>query len=104
MSDLFEQFWLAGMRKCKKKQTKPLFNRLLKEHRNMMSPEGFTEMLVDDIHRRLDSNQLGFDKMHPTTYLNGERWDDEYSTQAPSSNTFNELTDRSWADNLLKLN
>jgi len=103
MNDLFERFWIAGMRKCKKKQTKPLFNRLLKKSGD---GESFTNMLIDDIHRRLDSNQLGFDKMHPTTYLNGERWDDEYSTQPITSqgNTFAELTDRSWATDLLKLN
>lgn len=27
--------------------------------------------------RRAAAEQMGFDKMHPTTYLNGERWEDE---------------------------
>lgn len=78
MSDeLFEQFWQAGMRKGNKKKARPLFNRLLKSYRNMSSPEGFTEMLIADIQARLKINQLGFAEMLPTTYLNGERWNDE---------------------------
>ena len=30
--------------------------------------------------------QLGFDKLHPTTYLNGERWNDEISTNNEYTN------------------
>ena len=30
--------------------------------------EDFTQMLVDDIRKRLALHQFGFDKLHPTTY------------------------------------
>jgi hypothetical protein len=36
----------------------------------------FTEQLVTDIKKRTEVEQLGFDKMLPTTYLNNERWND----------------------------
>lgn len=104
MSDaLFENFWLAGMRKCKKKQTKPLFNKLLKKSGD---GESFTNMLINDIRKRLASNQLGFAEMHPTTYLNGERWNDEViQTPKPQQQTpidsIELLTDRTWADDLM---
>ena len=75
-NDLFERFWQAGMRKCKKKQTRPLFNRVLKEC-GWDSEVEFIEFLIADIQARIDVHQLGFSDMHPTTYLRGERWEDE---------------------------
>lgn len=48
--------------------------RLIKSEEN---PLDFTNNLINDVLVRLDSNQLGFEQMHPTTYLNGERWNDE---------------------------
>jgi hypothetical protein len=80
--ELFERFWQAGMRKCKKKQTRPLFNRVLKSS-DWDSKEEFVDFLIADIQARLDNYQLGFDSMHPTTYLNGERWDDEIVNLKP---------------------
>ncbi len=77
--DLFERFWLAGMRKISKKKAKPLFNRVLKERNKdvWISAEEFVDFLILDIQTRLQVKQFGFKEMHPTTYLNGERWDDE---------------------------
>jgi len=75
--ELFQRFWLAGMRKCNKKKAKPLFNRLLKASKD---PEAFTTKLIEDVQNRIRVHQFGFDMMHPTTYLNGERWDDEVIT------------------------
>ena len=73
---LFELFWAAGMRKVNKKKAKPLFLALIKKATPTYE-QGYTAKLVADIHARLASNQLGFSEMHPTTYLNGERWNDE---------------------------
>lgn len=72
--ELFQRFYNAGMRKMKPKQTRILFNRLLKKSKD---PEAFTTKLIEDVQNRLRIKQFGFDKLHPTTYLNGERWDDE---------------------------
>ena len=80
MSDkLFQLFWTAGMRKVSRKKALPLFNKVLKGRDKELweSIDDFTEFLILDIQTRLNTNQLGFKEMHPTTYLNGERWDDE---------------------------
>ena len=73
---LFERFWLSGMRKVNKKKAASLFGALLKKATPTYE-EAFTNQLVKDVKRRIESNQLGFAEMHPTTYLNGERWNDE---------------------------
>ena len=72
---LFESFWLAGMVKVNKKKARQIFTRLVKKEIDMRD---FTEGLIVDVQKRLEIRQLGFSAMHPTTYLNGERWDDEY--------------------------
>ena len=71
---LFVRFWDAGMCKTNKKRSESLFNSILKKQDD---PEAFTEFLINDIKNRLQREQLGFAQMHPTTYLNGERWTDD---------------------------
>ena len=73
--DYFGMFWGAGMRKVKKKDAERIFNKLIKKEKE---PLEFTEKLVNDIKKRIALQQFGFDALHPTTYLNGERWEDEY--------------------------
>lgn len=47
---------------------------------------GFTMMLIDDIAKRCELNQFGFDNsLHPATYLNSQRWTDEYETNQQAS-------------------
>lgn len=71
---LFEDFWSAGMRKVNKAGAKKSFNAQIKKYEG--TPEQFTEMLIEDIKSRV-GNQYGFDSLHPSTYLNGQRWNDE---------------------------
>lgn len=71
---LFVEFWKSGIRKANKKKAESLFSNLLKKQ---SAPHKFTDMLIADIQERLRINQQGFSEMHPTTYLNGERWNDE---------------------------
>ena len=78
---LFDDFWHSGIRKVNKKKAKALFSNLLKKPREL-SKLDFTYRLIQDIKTRLASNQLGFAEMHPTTYLNGERWNDEVTPNA----------------------
>ena len=83
---LFEQFWNAGMVKTGKKKCWPIFKKLVSKEKGQ---DWWTGMLIADIKQRLSSGQLGFDSMHPSTYLNGERWEDDavvYS-QAPKAQT-----------------
>ena len=39
-------------------------------------------LIVDDVQKRAQSNQLGFEQMHAATYLNGERWEDSLDEDA----------------------
>ena len=78
----FERFWAAGMRKVGKKSAWAAFERVYKTL-GREDWENFTEFLVLDVKKRLDLGQLGFDQMHPTTYLNGERWTDEVKNISP---------------------
>ncbi len=75
LDELFEKFWRAGMVKVNKKKARQIFTKLAKKEEDVFS---FTENLIIDVQKRLEIRQLGFSAMHPTTYLNGERWDDEY--------------------------
>ena len=75
LDELFEKFWFAGMVKVNKKKARQIFTKLAKKEEDVFS---FTENLIIDVQKRLEIRQLGFSAMHPTTYLNGERWDDEY--------------------------
>lgn len=72
-------FWIAGMRKVGKDKSKAAFKSKFKEWRKETggSIDDFAKFLADDIQCRLRTQQFGFDKMHPTTYLNGSRWTDE---------------------------
>lgn len=70
--EAFDLFWSAGMAKTNKRKAKATFKRICGKN-----PMAFAQHLHDDIQARLAAGQLGFDRMHPTTYLNGERWNDE---------------------------
>ena len=82
--EMFEQFWLAGMAKKNKAKAKTIFNRLLKSKGD--KAQDFTSQLIMDVKRRLAVNQLGFESMHPTTYLNGERWEDDITAPTEIQN------------------
>lgn len=75
MGAAFETFWQAGMRKANRKGARKAFETAVKRHG--VAPAEFAQQLADDIGRRIAAEQLGFDRMHPTTYLNGDRWEDD---------------------------
>lgn len=79
-------FWLAGMRKLEKKKSKSAFRTQYQEWRraNGGTPKEFASFLAGDIASRI-GKQFGFDKLHPTTYLNGKRWEDEKPSADPES-------------------
>lgn len=71
-------FWCAGMHKTGKKNAKSAFRAQFTLWRKDTkgSAGEFARFLADDIKLRLGV-QFGFDKLHPSTYLNGQRWNDE---------------------------
>lgn len=85
----FELFWEAGMRKEKKKTCRPIFKKVITKavKESCVTAGQATQMLIDDIKARIDAGVNGFDLMHPTTYLNQERWNDEIINQNTTSNS-----------------
>ena len=72
---MFDLFWDAGMRKDAKQGAAKKFNSLARKQNGSL--ENWTNNLITDIKQRLINEQFGFNNMLPTTYLNGERWNDE---------------------------
>lgn len=106
--ELFDIFWDAGLRKAgSKKKARKAFDRAIKE--SGMTGEVFTRFVVADIRERKALNQYGFDRLHPSTYLNGERWEDELIDDTPKlapptradMSPMQQLTDTSWADGMI---
>ncbi|HGC3183222.1 TPA: helix-turn-helix domain-containing protein [Escherichia coli] len=73
-----EIFWCAGMRKAGKKNAASAFRKQFREWRKTTrgTASEFATMLAEDIACRL-GKQFGFDRLLPSSYLNGQRWNDE---------------------------
>ncbi|ECB7886000.1 replication protein [Salmonella enterica subsp. enterica serovar Gaminara] len=73
-----EIFWCAGMRKAGKKNAASAFRTQFREWRKTTrgTASEFATMLAEDIACR-NGKQFGFDRLLPTSYLNGQRWNDE---------------------------
>jgi len=97
VDELFELFWLSGMAKTGKKKALASFKTVMKGKKE---PDLFTNHLINDIKKRLSSNQFGFSKMHPTTYLNGERWNDEISINQQNTNQPVNMDSTGWSSKL----
>lgn len=74
-----EIFWKAGLCKVGKLKACSAFRSKYRDWKKSThgSPPEFASMLADDIRRRLSAGVFGVDKLHPATYLNQERWNDE---------------------------
>lgn len=101
----FDQFWIAGMKKVNKKKALSAYKSQFKSNKknlDKVNPElHFANHLVLDIKKRLDLGQLGFAEMHPTTYLNGERWNDDYpDPKAQESDFSGQPSVSNWADGI----
>lgn len=80
LESLFDEFWQAGLRKDGKKPAREKFIALLNKQSD---PASFARRLVDDVRIRLDAAVPGFDKLHPKTYLNQQRWLDDVPERCP---------------------
>jgi uncharacterized protein YdaU (DUF1376 family) len=81
IKDLFDSFWSHSNKRGDKKKAHVYFVKIINKKDN---PEDFTQFLIDDMRKRKDAGQMGFDQMHITTYLNGERFDDEIQSGEPN--------------------
>lgn len=75
-------FWCAGMKKTGKQAAMKSFRTQFELWRKVSggSPDEFAEILAEDVRSRL-GKQFGFENLHPATYLNGKRWEDEKPAQ-----------------------
>ncbi len=86
LHDAFEVFYNAGLPKKDRKRAEDKFKKTAK--RLKRDPMEFAEFLASDIGKRLAAEQQGFELLHPTTYLNNERWLDEIEErQTPAANS-----------------
>ncbi|MGR5236279.1 helix-turn-helix domain-containing protein [Vibrio alfacsensis] len=82
----FERFWNAGLIKRNKKKARQAFQQLVVTDALVgESLDVFVQQLVADVQRRIARQQFGIDKLHPATYLNQERWNDEDETYGATS-------------------
>jgi AraC-like DNA-binding protein len=79
----FEHFWLnMKLSKKSKQAAQKIFYKLTKSNQD---PMFFANELIRDTNLRFRNKQFGFDKLHPSTYLNCQRWEDEYTIDKPQS-------------------
>jgi hypothetical protein len=83
VSEAFDYFWLNMKlsKKSKQSASKSFYKATVK----MDDPMHFAKHLVDDTETRFNNKQIGFDMLHPSTYLNGQRWEDEYTIDKPQA-------------------
>lgn len=78
LDSAFEIFYKAGLPKVGKSKAITSFKTAYKNWKSENKTiDTFTQMLVNDIQCRLKANIFGFANLHPTTYLNQKRWEDE---------------------------
>ncbi|MFA0496007.1 helix-turn-helix domain-containing protein [Vibrio sp. 10N.222.54.B11] len=89
LESCFARLWAAFPTKKSKKNSLAKFKSIVTAQSE--PPEAFTKILCQDVENRVANRQFGFDKLHLTTYLNQERWNDDHeinhSSIAQSSNT-----------------
>lgn len=84
LRNAFEVFYNAGLPKKDRKRAEEKFKKTAK--RLKRDPMELAEFLANDIAQRIAAEQNGIDRLHPTTYLNNERWLDEIEQrEAPAS-------------------
>lgn len=74
VAEAFEMFWKASNKNGSKKKAGSIFASICK--RDKRDPMEFAALLVNDTITRNKAAQFGFDKLHGTTYLTQERWND----------------------------
>lgn len=82
--EAFKIFYNAGLVKKSRMAAAKKFDALVKEMK--CDPFEFANLLKSDIQYRITNNQFGIDNLHPSTYLNQQRWTDEHEAANQSNN------------------
>ena len=78
INQAFDFYWKAWPTKKNKDKAFKSFTKVCGS-KNDEAIEELTNTLCNDIDKRLQANDFGFDRMHATTYLNNKRWEDDIS-------------------------
>lgn len=81
----FDEFWLIWPNKKAKKAARPVYARVMK------SGAITQERLLSEVRRYIDSKEEWKPYMLPTTFLNGDRWEDEYEVPDDTGKTGAEI-------------
>jgi uncharacterized protein YifE (UPF0438 family) len=93
VDESFEKVWKQYPSKQNKKKALATFTAYVKKKK--LDVEDFADYLIKDICERCNSQQFGFDKLHFTTYMNGERWFDEITQNLSDADAKHEAWKRS---------
>lgn len=89
--EAFDSFWNAGLIKRNRKKALGIFRKIvITSCKRDAEIRAFGQMLAQDIERRIKGGQFGIEKLHPTTYLTQERWEDEYEKCQSGSRVTNQ--------------
>ena len=105
VGEAFGHFW-SNMKLVKKSKKSALaaFKKLTKD--KSKTPMEWATLLINDIQNRINANQFGIDKLHPSTYLNGQRWEDEitinHQMSAPQNTQANQAGNGQWLDEMIQ--
>lgn len=89
IKDAFDEFWSSYHLKKNKSTAERAFTKAVK---NVKDLDEFVSMLVKDCKARLSSGEFGFDRLHASTYLNNNRWEDEVSLPESQNKTENSIS------------
>jgi len=81
INNAFDFFWEAWPNKKSRQVAYKSFVKLCRT-KSTEQIEEFVNTVSTDITKRVEVNQLGFDHMHASTYLNQERWTDSITQEA----------------------
>jgi uncharacterized protein YdaU (DUF1376 family) len=93
VDESFEKVWKQYPSKQNKKKALATFTAYVNKRK--LDVETFADYLIKDICERCNSQQFGFDKLHFTTYMNGERWFDEVTQNLSDADVKHEAWKRS---------
>jgi uncharacterized protein YdaU (DUF1376 family) len=93
VDESFEKVWKQYPSKQNKKKALATFTAYVKKKK--LDIKDFADYLIKDICERCNSQQFGFDKLHFTTYMNGERWFDEITQNLSDADAKHEAWKRS---------
>jgi hypothetical protein len=93
VDEFFEKVWKQYPSKQNKKKALATFTAYV--NKKKLDVDTFADYLIKDICERCNSLQFGFDKLHFTTYMNGERWLDEITQNLSDADAKHEAWKRS---------